>query len=143
MNSIIDFLKSISSPNVAAIRHALTVVFTLLATVGVISVTGTPKVIDQIVTVIQAGGVIAGAIATFLGIVVPIINAWYASWSAQDKQQIKRVEEIANDPSKPRSIEAKAAILDAAASLPEVTTPIKVDDPTLANLANSPLVKTS
>jgi len=141
MTSFINFLKSISSPNLAAIRHGLTVVFTLLATVGIISVTGTPKVIDQIVTVIQAGGAIAGAIATFLGIVGPIIMGWYANYSAQDKQQIKRVEDIAHNPLKPTNMEAKAALLDAAASLPEIAKPIKVTSPTLAEMTTSRLVQ--
>jgi hypothetical protein len=141
MTNVINFLKSVSSPNLAAIRHGLTVLFTLLGTIGIMSVAGTPKLMDQIINLIQAFGVLAGALATFLGVIGPIIMGWYANYSAQDEQQIKRVEAIALDPSKPTSVEAKVAILDAAASLPEIAKPIKVTSPILAKKTTSPLVQ--
>lgn len=57
------------------------------------------------------------AIATILA---PIINGIVASRKASPQGQIKSVADMAKDPAQPATTEAKVALVNAAASLPEV-----------------------
>jgi len=59
------------------------------------------------------------------------------------KALIEATKAVAQDNSIPTSKEAKVAILDAAASLPEVVSDIKVADPELAAATVSPQVKSA
>ena len=134
------YLAMLQNPQfLAAARHALTALMAILATLGFISASQSADVVGALVTIGTAIGQIGAACTVIVGIIGPV----YATLSASDKNQIKSVEAIANDPTStksdaaktalvnaastiaadpvaPQSFAAKAAILNAAASIPEV-----------------------
>ena len=147
-------IAALNNPQfVAVARHLLTAVMTVLATLGVISASQSADLVDAMIKIGTAVGQIGAAAAAIVGILGPL----YAALSASDKNQIKRVEEIAANPESPKSeaattalvnatasiaagpvgsqsTEAKAAILTAAASIPEVD---KVVAPAIAPIVPS------
>ena len=78
-------------------------------------------------------------------VTAPIASVVLAKWSsnsAKTSNQAASVQAAIKDPNTPVSIETKAAVLDAAMSVPEVKTPaIVVTDPVIAELAPSSKVK--
>lgn len=72
--------------------------------------------------------------------VIGAIMAKLASRSARTDNQAAAVQAAAKDPNTVVSVEAKASILDAAATTAPLAEPIKVNDPVLAQLVPSPHV---
>lgn len=88
-------------------------------------------------SMIVHGATSAWAILIVAFPIVGTVMAKFASRSATTSSQAAAVQAAAKDPNTPVSIEAKAAILDAAAATAPLAEPIKVKDPILAELVPS------
>ena len=108
------FLAMFQNPQfLAAARHALTAAAAIAVTLGVISASDSEQIVSVLISIGQAIGQLGAAVAALVAIVGPL----YATISASDKNQIKRVETIAADPTSPKSEEAQVALVKATASL--------------------------
>lgn len=145
----------------AATRHAVSIAGTAIVIFG-LQAKGVN--VDQVKAGIEALGNTVNTIVVLLAALAPIYAATRASQSASPTNQIAQVQQlatgpasdvaadaqkaivqatsaIAQDPTIPGSRDAKVALLDATAALPEVVGDIKVADPTLAMETVSSQVK--
>lgn len=75
--------------------------------------------------------------------IIGAIMAKFASNSASTPNQAASVNAAIKDPNTPITMEIKAAVLDTAARIPEVTKPIIVSDPVLAAATPATNVRTT
>lgn len=148
-----DAIKQLFSPPVlTALRYLLTALSPLLAIIGIVALE--PSQVDRIIMVAQQLGVVVGAVAALIGVLAPIAASIYGTFKSTQAQQVKSAEVIATGPksdiavaaqqaliagtntiahdnSIPTSLEAKAALIDGAASQKEVIGKINVTDEAL------------
>lgn len=128
-------------------RHYVSTTVGFIGGVGIMSAAQSKGLTDAFQEIFDGiGMVVHGSTSAWQILIVafPLIGgvmAKFASKSASVPNQAAAVKAAVQDPNTPVSVEAKAAILDAAAELPEVVSDIKVADPTLATVTESPLVK--
>jgi hypothetical protein len=128
-------------------RHYVSTTVGFIGGIGIMSAAQSKGITDSVnqifdgLKMIFEGGSNLWAILVVAFPLIGGIMGKIASNSASVPSQAAAVKAAVLDPATPVSIEAKAAILDAAAELPEVVEPIKVTDPTLAIVTESPLVK--
>lgn len=150
--------KLFSAPVLTALRYLLTAISPLLAIIGVVALS--PQKIDAIIATAQQIGVIVGAIAALIGVLAPIMAGIWGTFKSTQAQQVKSAaaiavgpvsdvaasaqqamiagtNAIAHDSSIPASTEAKAALIDAVASQPEVVGKINVTDQVLVDATQS------
>jgi len=121
----------------AASRHAITIAGTAIAIFG-LQAKGVS--IDQVKAAIEALGSTVNSLVVLLAALGPVYAAVQASRSASPTAQVQQVQQIAaTQPELAK--DAKVALLDATASLPEVWGDIKVSDPALAEATVSTQVK--
>lgn len=104
----------------AAGRNYISFGLGILATLGIVTVIQSHDAlgaIDQITAGLKQ--VVAG-LTTLATIAGTVITAHKAAHKASPTEQVKSVAAIANDPTQPASTDAKAALLTAAVSVPEV-----------------------
>jgi len=97
------------------------------------------QVIDGLNQVVTGGHTLWVALLPFGSVAL----AWWSSWTAKTTNQAAQVQAAVKDPNTVVPIEAKVALLDAAAKLPEVNkdTPILVSDLKLAQAVPAHNVK--
>lgn len=128
-------------------RHYVSTTVGFIGGIGIMSAAQSKGLTDAINEIFQGLNMIAhGATSAWAILVVafPVIGAImakFASNSASLPSQAAAVKAAVEDPNTPVPLEAKAAILDATAKLPEVVSDIKVADPTLAAVTESSQVK--
>lgn len=104
----------------AAGRNYISFGLGILATLGIVTVVQSHDALGAIDQITAGLKQVAGGVTTLAGIIGTAIAAWKAAHNAAPAQQIKSVAAIANDPTQPASTDAKAALLTAAVSVPEV-----------------------
>jgi hypothetical protein len=128
-------------------RHYVSTTVGFIGGIGIMSAAQSKGVTDSVnqifdgLKMIFEGGSNLWAILVVAFPLIGGVMGKIASNSASVPSQAAAVKAAVQDPNTSVSLEAKAAILDAAAELPEVVEPIKVADPTLATVTESPLVK--
>ncbi len=121
----------------AVTRHLITIAGTAIAIFGLQAKGIT---VQQVTDAITSLGAVANSLLVLIAAIGPIYAATRAGQSASPASQVQQVQQIAaTQPELAK--EAKVALLDATAGLPEVKEPIKVTDPALAEATSSTLVK--
>jgi hypothetical protein len=106
-------MGALTNPQVlAALRNVLSALGGALAILGITTLS--PAMIQKIIDFTQAMGVLIGAVATLLGLVVPAVMAAIAQFKASPLQQAKTVTAIASDPANASAPDAKLALMTGA-----------------------------
>jgi hypothetical protein len=128
-------------------RHYISTTVGFIGGIGIMSAAqskGLTDAVNEIFTglnMIFHGATSAWAILITAFPLIGAIMAKFASNSASLPSQAAAVKAAVEDPNTPVPVEAKVAIIDATAKLPEVVGDIKVADPALAEATVSPQVK--
>lgn len=110
-------IATLFSPTVlAALRNVLSGIGVLMGMLG-LGATLSQETIQKIIEVVQQVGLVVGAIIALAGTVTPLIMGAIAAWKATQAQQVKRVSEIAQDPTQAQSAPAQAALVQATAAI--------------------------
>jgi hypothetical protein len=132
---------------IASGRNYTSTIAGFIGGVGLMSASQSKGLTDAFADIFNGLAMVVSGATNAWGILIvafPIIGgimAKFASNSASLPSQAAAVKAAVADPNTPVPIEAKADILDATAGLDEVKEPIKVTDPTLAAVTDSPLIK--
>jgi hypothetical protein len=117
----------------AASRHAISIAGTAVVIFG-LQAKGFSA--EQLAALIKSLGDTVNSAVVLIGAALPIYAALMASHKSSATQQIAKVQAIATSQT-PQSQQAKVALLDATASLPEVVDPIGVTDQKLVDQTES------
>lgn len=118
--------------------------FTVLAVLGQINPDQVKSLTDSMNDFTTGIGMAVGALSKMWIVLGPVAAIWLGKIgmsAASTKGLISGLLKAASEPNATKSVEVKSAILDAAASLPEVASDIRVTDPALAANTISEKVK--
>lgn len=105
---------------VAASRQYISFGVGAAAMLGLIAATQSQDLIKNIGDFVSGATQVVAALGTAAAAMVAIINSIKAAHNSGPEVAVQRVQEIAQDPAQPGSRDAKAALVTAAVSLPEV-----------------------
>lgn len=118
---MIEAFKKLTGPQIwAQARHVITFIAGIAVALGLLTATSSKELIDGAMTALDSLEKIAAALVVLGGGVTTIINALAASRRASPQAAVQTVQEIANDPNQPQTVEAKQALVQATNSIPEV-----------------------
>lgn len=104
----------------AASRQYITFGAGIIAAVGFISATQSQNLIKDLGDLVTGATQLVAAAGAIAAAFIAIKNSFTAAHNAGPEVAVQRVQQIAQDPAQPVSQDAKAALVTAAVSLPEV-----------------------
>lgn len=119
-----DFLTWLSKLDtrqwMAASRQYITFAAGALAMLGFVSATQSQDLVKQLGDLVSGATQLVAAAGAVAAAFIAIKNSFTAAHNAGPEVAVQRVAQIAQDPAQPASRDAKAALVTAAVSLPEV-----------------------
>lgn len=105
---------------IAGSRQWISFIAGALATIGLVSATQSQDLIKHLGDLVAGATQLVAALGVIATAAVALINSIKAMHNSSKEVAVQRVQEIAQDPAEPVSRDAKAALVTAAVSLPEV-----------------------
>jgi hypothetical protein len=115
------------STSLAALRNFLSGLGVLLGMIGFAGLLP-PETIQKIIEIAQQVGVVVGAFVALAGMATPLFMGAIAAFKSTQAQQVKRVSEIAQDPTQAQSATAQQALVEATAAIAQNKILEKSDD---------------